>query len=357
MCGLRSRFWTVSLIDLAEFAIVSALCLNPEQHGGGFRDRPTADILNNKKMQRGGQMTTRTWTGSINNDASNPGNWSPNGAPQPGDTLTDILSLSTIDIRGDALAGDSLAINIAGEDTATLNLSQHADLSLVSSGQGSVVVNVTGNDTLNAVVPEAGTMGPPSLTVDLAGHARMTGSFYVNTAARLTISGAKDATYIHNASDTLTGASAIVDTELVGSGAFILSEGFDRAGFAPSKLEFGGFVSAGQTIDITGGLTENIPQVSQLTVDAPQQFHATTDLHDFSLVDLEELAQADSWSYKNDLLSIQGARGRVLDQFHVISDAASTGGVHGLTVSKTAAGDVLVSPGTDFSGSIALTTS
>ena len=37
-------------------------------------------------------MTTRTWTGEVSNDASNGDNWSPAGAPQPGDTLTDMLN-------------------------------------------------------------------------------------------------------------------------------------------------------------------------------------------------------------------------------------------------------------------------
>jgi hypothetical protein len=33
-------------------------------------------------------MVARTWTGSVNNDASNPGHWSPMGTPQPGDMLS-----------------------------------------------------------------------------------------------------------------------------------------------------------------------------------------------------------------------------------------------------------------------------
>jgi hypothetical protein len=64
------------------------------------------------------------------------------------------------------------------------------------------------------------------------------------------------------------------------------------------------------------------------------------------------LAQADSWSYKNDLLSIKTACGKVIDRLHVVSDAS--GSVHGLSVSKTAAGDLLVSPGADFHGSLVL---
>jgi hypothetical protein len=75
------------------------------------------------------------------------------------------------------------------------------------------------------------------------------------------------------------------------------------------------------------------------------------DLHDRSLVDLVDLAKADSWSYRNDILAIKNACGRVIDRVHVVSDASSTGTIHGLSVSMSGAGDVLVRPGTDFRGS------
>ena len=118
---------------------------------------------------------------------------------------------------------------------------------------------------------------------------------------------------------------------------------------APSTLEFGGSVSGGQTVDLTGAkINDFIVQV-----DDPNRFNATIDLHDFSMADLVGLAHADSWSYNNDMLSIKTTSGKVcsLDKFHIVSDASSTGSVHGLSVSKSMAGDVLVSPGTDFSGS------
>ena len=59
-------------------------------------------------------MVARTWIGGANNDASNPGDWSPAGAPQPGDTLT--MGSGTIDVSGNDLAGDTLAV---GRETAS----------------------------------------------------------------------------------------------------------------------------------------------------------------------------------------------------------------------------------------------
>jgi hypothetical protein len=57
------------------------------------------------------------------------------------------------------------------------------------------------------------------------------------------------------------------------------------------------------------------------------------------------------------MLAIFNGYGRLIDKLHVISDAPSTGGTNGLSVSKSLAGDVLVNPGADFRGSLASPTS
>ncbi len=159
----------------------------------------------------------------------------------------------------------------------------------------------------------------------------------------------------NNGADTFDGTTAVIDTKVVGSGMFFVNYGPDDS---TGSLEFGGFVSRGQTIDLTGGSEFPFPIItSKLTVDDPSQFHATVDLHDYSLADFVGLAKADNWSYKNDILKIRDACGQVIDRIHIISDASSTGDVHGLSVSRSAAGDVLVTPGTDFKGSLAPLTS
>lgn len=63
------------------------------------------------------------------------------------------------------------------------------------------------------------------------------------------------------------------------------------------------------------------------------------------------LFQSDHWTYKNDMLSIYNAYGSIVDKLHVVSDAFDSS-AHGLSVSKTSAGDLLVTPGTDFCGSL-----
>jgi hypothetical protein len=128
--------------------------------------------------------TTRTWTGAVNNDASNPGNWTPSGAPAAGDTLNVSATVTsgppwtvseTLDISGGALHGDQLNVGGTGL-AATLNLSHHATADVSFGGFGTqLTVNVDGNDTLNLSMP--GEINATSITVNLADHAKLNGSW------------------------------------------------------------------------------------------------------------------------------------------------------------------------------------
>jgi hypothetical protein len=298
-------------------------------------------------------MTDRTWTGAASNDASDPGNWSPAGVPQPGDSLTLGGFGRVVDITDDALAGDTLNV-MAGltQSPNTFNLSDHAVANLdLGTSYGSVtVVNVSGRDTLSE---NQGVSN--SVTVNLEANADLFGNFNSTRYSSLKISGAENATFHNNGSDNLDGTTATIDAKVAGTGTFNISFGPDAS---TGSVEFGGFVSRNQTVELTGGANPPYPiRTSKLTVDDPGQFHATVILHDYSLADLVNLADADSWSYRNDMLSIRNSSGQVIDRVHIVSDSPSTGGVNGLSVSKTAAGDVLVSPGTDFKGALSLTNS
>jgi hypothetical protein len=65
--------------------------------------------------------------------------------------------------------------------------------------------------------------------------------------------------------------------------------------------------------------------------------------------------KAASWTYRDDILTIADAKGHTFDKLRIDDKASSFNG--GLALSRTATGDVLVSPGTDFHGSLALPTS
>jgi hypothetical protein len=303
-------------------------------------------------------MTDRTWIGGGNNKASRPNHWSPNGIPQPGDNLV-LPGGSTINIAGNDLHGDPLAISSAG--AVTLNLSHHAQASLRAPGPGFggkpvATVNVVGNDTLDVT-------GSSDLTINLADHAKLSGSFGLSFGSTMTILGGEHAKYVNNGADTLFGAHVQVNADVVGSGTFSLSPTLFASphSLVGSSLEFGRFVSRGQIVNVAGGTAPAVPfvsAISSLRIDHPSEFHGTIDLHDLSLADLVGLAKADSWGYKNDMLSIFNGCGRLVDKIPVISDASvPVGSAHGLSVSMSAAGDVLVKPGSDFHGVIALPTS
>jgi len=280
-------------------------------------------------------MTDRKWLGGGDNKASDANNWSPTGTPQRGDSLT--MSTGTMNITDNDLRGDLLSI--AGVTPVTINVKGIASLKLADSGPSLHVV-------------------PPSpATVDLSSHSMLIGNFSMSNED-LTILGSDHTAFINNGTDSLIGSLTTIAPDVLGRGTFIVqSEGSARAAF-PGSLEFGGFVSVGQTVELTGAVAgPRLDEVSgALRLDAPQKFFGTVELHDRSLVELARMAAADSWSYGHDLLFMFDARGRPIDILHVVSDAPSTGDVHGLLVSKNAAGDVHIGPGTDFHGSIAMPT-
>jgi hypothetical protein len=101
----------------------------------------------------------------------------------------------------------------------------------------------------------------------------------------------------------------VIGADVVSNGTFNVGAVVPLAVTAVSgRLTFGGSGSGGETVSVSGAKPPMPPfpaAVSSVTIDQPKDFHGTVDLHDLSLADLVGLAQADSWSYKNDLLSIK----------------------------------------------------
>jgi probable HAF family extracellular repeat protein len=331
-------------------------------------------VIGNYEGASGGQgiiadpVYGKTWVGSAdNNDAGNPANWSPAGAPQPGDTLL-LPSGSTIDIRGNDLQGDPLVLATGYSPTgslaasATLNLSHQADVTLENGaatlGPASAIINVAGCDTLDLIstTQTSPAYGDPlSVTVNLASEATLNGTFDLGYGSSLTVTGDGHARFINAGTDTLAGADASIETGVYGSGSFNLTvAGVSPTAASGGHLTFTSFVSKDQVIDVTGDVVAQVARPSEVDIAAPQDFHGILDLHDFSLVNLAGLARADAWSFKNDMLTIFGGCGQVADRVHVISDADATltGGVHGLSVSMNSNGQILVSPGADFHGTL-----
>lgn len=125
-------------------------------------------------------MTNRTWTGGHDgNDAGSAANWSPPGAPQPGDDLTVVSG--TLEISPGDLAGNTLHLNdalVSGGDPSGNGAPVVLDLNgwgATASIDGSLnfgdplTANVTSLDFLDAT----GGFDDISGSINLADHAHL----------------------------------------------------------------------------------------------------------------------------------------------------------------------------------------
>src|SRR5258708_1061970 len=86
-------------------------------------------------------MVNHTWLGGGNNNASNAKDWSPTGAPQPGETA--LISQGTIKIANSDLHADNL--EVFGNSQIDLTNDAVMPSIIVFTGQASVSVH--GSDT------------------------------------------------------------------------------------------------------------------------------------------------------------------------------------------------------------------
>ncbi len=291
-------------------------------------------------------MADRTWVGSANNNARNPNSWSPTGVPQPGDTLT--MPSGTMNIRDNNLAGDTLVIGQQfASATATLNLSHHASLSLDApvSSSDQVTVNVEGSGTLNAHNEFPSGLG---LTVNLADHARLTGAFNLAFGG-LDIEGGPGSRLVNNGSSFFEGSSAKLDTRVKGHGNFAVGTAQSVGG----RLEFGDSVSCGQSVSVSGDPFRDA--VSHVQIDQPGAFKGAVALGVFGEVDLQGLANADSYTFQNDMLSIYSGN-TVLDTLRLTTPPLPNGLPSGpnfdLAVFQTSAGVAIDRGGVPFQGTM-----
>ena len=277
-------------------------------------------------------MTKKTWVGGGNNNASNAKDWSPKGVPVPGDTI-DIQS-GTMNIRGNDLAGNTLLLDKPFTNTAatTLNLTRHASVSLNVPAflSETVTVNVQGTDTLHVA---NATPSDLFLTVNLADHATLTGNFNL-LFGRTVVHGGSGSSLVNNGTSALHGNGIILDTNVNGVGNFTVSSAQGSIG----RLEFGGSVSHGQTVDV--GADPGRGFVSQVQVDHPGAFKGSVSLETNGELDLMGLTDADSYQLKNDILSIYSGAA-VIDRVRLTLPAPPSGPVLGITVRQTSAGVVV----------------
>jgi hypothetical protein len=227
-------------------------------------------------------MTTRSWTPSLDDNAANPLNWSPTGAPQPGDDLI-WANGGTMEVADDALAGDRL--EIGGPPSASPQ---------------DFVLDVTGKAHFTEAA-EFPPFGIGSITINLADHAKWIGGFSSNLGGGVFITG--QGKFYNQAS--FVAAKSVVDVDVPGNGTFRVGS----AQSVPGVLEFTRSVGHGQSITIAGDRTRGV--TASLLVDDPAHFHADTTLG-FGEISLAGLV-ADSYSIRNDMLLLYSGC-RVVDR-------------------------------------------
>lgn len=242
--------------------------------------------------------TPRTWIGGGNNKASNAKDWSPGDRLLPGDTLT-MNTGTTIDIRGNDLAGNALTYR--SDDTMNLSLgakvsAQSAIVTSPSDIANDVVFNVRGTDTLNV---SSGLQADD--TVNIAANSKWIGGFNA-VQDKFTVNGAPGASFANRASGG-TKVNALINADVTGKGTIAVGDF--------SQWEFTKSVGAGQTLHLAD-------QSGVVQIDHPQEFHAAVVADGLpssisqASVSLHGLATADSYTYKNDLLKLYSGN-KVID--------------------------------------------
>ena len=219
--------------------------------------------------------TARTWIGGGNNRADNPKDWSPNGVPQPGDSLA--MAQGTINFMGGDYSGSLLSLfgpDAASNGIETVNLSKGALVDARGTTAGAnATFNVSGDDTLNLGVGFPGWQGSGSIsaTVNLAANSRWIGNFNavagINSAnaASLKVNPGNKSSFVDNGLSFITGAGAhaVINADVSGTANVSVTGG--------GILEFGSSVGYEfLTITLSGpsllarGSTWNIRRASQL---------------------------------------------------------------------------------------------
>jgi hypothetical protein len=293
---------------------------------------------------------TRVWQGGGNNRTSDPYHWSPAQVPQPGD-FVQVLGRTTansftMNVQSGDLAGDSVSIYNANltanlshhahmtarmlvSNTGTFNLSQNSslDLSLTSGfqvGINTASINISGNDRLLLADTDS------RVDVNLMSSARWNGtftmgSFFGVTFGRLTVQGGPGSAFNNNGhSSLLNSEQATINADVIGTGSFAVR---NQSSGPIARLEFAASVGPNQSIENSG----------VVQIDHPDRFAAHVTLMSDPApgsaspaeIDLMGLATADSYSYRNDMLSIFSGNS-VIDRLRLHDSTP-----HGFVVEKT----------------------
>jgi hypothetical protein len=190
------------------------------------------------------------------------------------------------------------------------------------------IVNISGNDTAVFDLASGGETDG-NFVINLDQGARWNGTLQgspTNTffAATVTVNGGAGSFFNNDGASTINGSTTI-NADVVGAGSFNVV-GAGAPGANPGKLEFVQSVGSHQSITDT----------ALVQIDKPNEFAASITLADFGPgitlpeIDLEGLAKADSYTFKNDMLRLFSGH-KVIDTLRLTDQTQ-----FGFAVEKTA---------------------
>ena len=230
-----------------------------------------------------------------------------------GDSLG--MVAGTMEIVGNALAGNTLKLGQAqGTNTSSvtlLNNNAPANLEVVAQATQSLAIRAgrtgeIGADTLNL---RNDYPGSANATISIDAKTVLTANFNL-VFSTLAVSGPVDSALVNTGTSVIAGSTAVFHEQVAGTGAFTIDSAQSRAG----SVEFGGAVSAGQTVAVSSDPGRDV--TSTVKVDAPATFKGLVNLHANAELDLVGLANADSYTLRNDILTLY-AGDTVLDAIRV----------------------------------------
>ena len=264
----------------------------------------------------------RTWVAphdAINILASNPSNWSPEGAPQPGDTLD--MQNGQMQISGYDLRGDPLNLGNGWDQTRQLlELNNQATIQLNVLPNATTTVDVDGVAYVDLVANGA------AINFNLnPGASVQTKSFDLENSTSQVNGGMA---FLNTGDVWVHDSSLLVNSDLEGTGKVHVTSDSSQ-----SSVELLKSVSTGQSFDVDGNPSALEP--AKLKIDDPKAFDGTVNL-DYAKTVLVGL-QADSYSFKDDLLSVY-FKGTVVDTLKLHSPSSFGGQDLHLSVYATGTG-------------------
>jgi len=266
----------------------------------------------------------RTWVAphdAINILATNPSNWSPEGAPQAGDTLD--MPSGQMQINGNDLRGDTLNLGDGSNPTnQLLQLNNQAVVHLNVEPWANTTVNVFDNSVayvdlvansaaINFNLGTNASLQTTSVDLENSTSSVVGGMAFLNTGD----------VWVHD-------STLLVNSDLEGTGTVHVTSDHSQ-----STVELFKSVSTGQTFNLDGNPSSLDP--AKLKVDNPAAFDGTVNL-DYAKTVLVGL-QADSYSFKDDLLSVY-FKGTVVDTLKLHSPSSFGGQDLHLSVYATGTG-------------------